>query len=326
MASASIPHTNVGSGCTIITQVVPSSTAPATVEQISPQTKILLETFLKREPKALGTVQIMIGVITILFGIVITVYPWNFSACSGVVFWSSMFYISTGSLAVSGSNTLKTCVVKATLMMNILSIIIAGIAIIILYLDLTVGKFLYPCNDSPSLLTESRTNGITGVLLFFSALQFAISVAILIFTCEAICANGPTMFFGGGAITISPELAEWLDGSDEQRETRARQSWEGCRLAIRRTPFKGEAAGSYMVPSTDQDARAEEVWQDGGEDQPGDDYTFLTQQNRECISDLREQVAQLQMLLVQFRESHAVVPEVLPLPNLKDALLLAAAV
>ncbi|XP_060774616.1 membrane-spanning 4-domains subfamily A member 4A-like [Neoarius graeffei] len=199
MASTSIPLTNVGSGYTIVTQVLPSSTAPTTAGQNPCQTISPLQKFLKGEPKALGTVQIMVGVLTILFGIVLAIFPSSISVFSGVVFWGSLFHISAGSLAVAANNKLNCCVVKATMVVNILSTIVAGIAIIILSIDLVIAPIFGYCYDGHGYgcrnwrFGTSQIHGITGVLLLFSLLQFAVSIAVSAFTCKAICSSEPTL-------------------------------------------------------------------------------------------------------------------------------------
>ncbi|XP_053354573.1 membrane-spanning 4-domains subfamily A member 8-like [Clarias gariepinus] len=196
MASAPIPLNNVGSGYRIVTQVVPSSTVPVAAEQNSSQTQSPLQKFLKGEPKVLGAVQIMIGLLTILFGIVMAVPGWTISVFSGVVFWGSLIHISAGSLAVSASNKLNACVVRATMVLNIFTAIAAGIAIIILSIDLVIPHgcyyygYSYSCAD---YIARSRTNGISGVLLVFSLLQLAISIAVSAFTCKATCTDQPTL-------------------------------------------------------------------------------------------------------------------------------------
>ncbi|KAM9481601.1 uncharacterized protein Hap1MRO34_009317 [Clarias gariepinus] len=151
--------------------------------------------------------------------------------------------------------------------------------------------------------------------------------------------------FLGGAITISSELAEWiqdseeqgqrellqswegcklaepadwLGDSEEQRETDARQSWEGCRLAIRRTPFRGEAAEGNKFPRSDEEVRAREVGYIGGgrEQEPEEErgkkedgtrelLKFWAEVNGERIRGLQEQVEQLQHLLIRLHESQA---------------------
>ncbi|XP_026995958.2 uncharacterized protein LOC113638718 [Tachysurus fulvidraco] len=188
MASAPLPFTNVGSGYTVVTQVLPSSTA----EQNSTQTLGPLSKFLKGEPKALGTVQIMVGLLTLLFGIVLVTFPESFIIFSGVVFWSPVFHIISGSLAVSASNKLNSCVVKATLTLNIFSTVSAGIAIIFLILQLVFGSYGYSYY-SYSAAAEVMGQGITGVLLVFTLLQFCISIALSVFTCKATCTSEPTV-------------------------------------------------------------------------------------------------------------------------------------
>ncbi|XP_053354575.1 membrane-spanning 4-domains subfamily A member 8-like [Clarias gariepinus] len=192
MASAPIPFSNVGSGYTIVTQVVPSSTA---AEQNSSQTQRQLQKFLKGEPKVLGAVQIMIGLLTILFGIVKVVPRCSMSVFSGVVFWGSLFHIIAGSLAVSASNKLNVCVVKATMGLNIFSTIAAGIAIIMLSIDFLISHHCYYDNNNNYKydIAQGLTNGISGVLLVFSLLQFAVSIAVSAFTCKATCTDQSTL-------------------------------------------------------------------------------------------------------------------------------------
>ncbi|KAF5896759.1 membrane-spanning 4-domains subfamily A member 4A-like, partial [Clarias magur] len=193
MASAPLSLTNVRSGYTVLTQVVPSTSGPAAAEQNSSQSP--LQKFLKGQPKALGVVQIMIGLLTILFGIVMAVPGWAISVISGVVFWGSLLHIIAGSLAVSGSNKLNKCVVKAALVLNIHSAITAGSAIIILTLDLVIphGCYYYNYNLVCNYIAESLTKGISGVLLIFSLLQFTVSITISAFSCKATCTDQPTV-------------------------------------------------------------------------------------------------------------------------------------
>ncbi|KAK2857389.1 hypothetical protein Q7C36_005308 [Tachysurus vachellii] len=193
MASVPVPVTNVGSGYTVVTQFLPSSTAPTTAKQNSTQTLSQLNKFLKGEPKALGTVQIMIGLLTFLFGIVLATYIPTISIVSGIVFWSPMFHIIAGSLAVSASNKLNSCVVKATSTLNILSTLSAGVTIIILILDLIFGICYYDYNYRCNHTAEGMRKGITGVLLVFTLLQFCISIALSAFTCKATCTSEPTL-------------------------------------------------------------------------------------------------------------------------------------
>ncbi|XP_051762052.1 membrane-spanning 4-domains subfamily A member 12-like [Ctenopharyngodon idella] len=103
------------------------------------------EVFFKAQPKALGTVQIMIGVVIFFIGIIFTIsYP-AIVVFSGITYWGFFIYISAGSLSVAAQNKLNLCVVKASLVMNVISAITAGLAILLLSIELIVmHPWFYP--------------------------------------------------------------------------------------------------------------------------------------------------------------------------------------
>ncbi|KAL6455675.1 hypothetical protein MHYP_G00355260 [Metynnis hypsauchen] len=211
MSATAVPICTTRNGYTIVTQVIPPSTSTGP-EQIS-YTVGPLQKFLKGEPKALGSVQIMIGLFTLLLGVVITLYIPAVTVVSGIVFWGSLVYISSGSLAVSASNKLHSCVVRGALWMNVLSTIIAGLNIILLSLDLTIGHTFRYCNYNSGYGCSSNglTNGIFVMLLIFSITQFIISFCLSGFACKATCSAKPSV-----NITLAPNQVRSPDYSSEQ--------------------------------------------------------------------------------------------------------------
>ncbi|ROL45458.1 Membrane-spanning 4-domains subfamily A member 15 [Anabarilius grahami] len=134
----------------------PEQTAPAergtnaSVTVHVPQAASLpqgLQAFLKGQPKALGTVQIMIGLLIFLFGIVSTVHAESIFVFSGIPFWGSLIYIIAGSLSIAAENVLHV--------------------------------------KGPSSLCLTLSQGIRGVSLVFTILEFIISICLSGFACKA---------------------------------------------------------------------------------------------------------------------------------------------
>ncbi|XP_067249273.1 membrane-spanning 4-domains subfamily A member 15-like [Chanodichthys erythropterus] len=189
MSSTVIP---TNSGTLIIQFQQPEQTAPAErgtnapVTVHVPQAASLpqgLEAFLKGQPKALGIVQIMIGLLTLLFEIVSTVRAESNFVFGGIPYWDSLVYIITGSLSIAAENVLHVkgpsslCLVKASLGMSIISAITAGISIMFL-----LRSVLRPVNLDESHCTYK---GFSGVSIVFTLLEFIISICLSVFACKA---------------------------------------------------------------------------------------------------------------------------------------------
>uniref|UniRef100_A0A8C1I1N4 Membrane-spanning 4-domains, subfamily A, member 17C.1 n=1 Tax=Cyprinus carpio carpio TaxID=630221 RepID=A0A8C1I1N4_CYPCA len=138
-----------------------------------------LKGFFKAQPKALGTVQIMIGVMVFLLGIVLT----------------ANFYIFSTISVISGITIWGSFILKASLGMNVISAITAGISIILMGADIGITtqerpncRYGYDC-----LIPQGFGSGILGILLVFSILQLIISIFISVFACKATSSTDSTV-------------------------------------------------------------------------------------------------------------------------------------
>ncbi|XP_056310575.1 membrane-spanning 4-domains subfamily A member 4A-like [Danio aesculapii] len=173
-----------------------SSSVPVHIQHVagvSPLQRIQL--FLRGQPKALGTVQIMIGVLTFLLGIVCTGYGNYVFINTGVSYWGSLIYIAAGSLSIAAENKINSptalSLVRASLGMNIFSAIAAGISIIVLSLILALGPISSYRGNSYYYDQRSLLSGVSGVLLVLAILEFFISFCLSAFACKVSCCYYP---------------------------------------------------------------------------------------------------------------------------------------
>ncbi|GLD57684.1 membrane-spanning 4-domains subfamily A member 15-like isoform X1 [Lates japonicus] len=73
------------------------------------QRPVGIQKFSRASPMALGTVQIMIGLMTLLFGIVLVAYPDTLGIYSGIFVWGAAIHILAGSLTVAAGKSLNRC-------------------------------------------------------------------------------------------------------------------------------------------------------------------------------------------------------------------------
>ncbi|XP_078528180.1 membrane-spanning 4-domains subfamily A member 4A-like [Lissotriton helveticus] len=187
-----------GNGIFVVTQYIPAaSSSPLHPGSLTSQTPCFLQKFIKGEPKALGVVQIMIGIVSICLGGILST---NFAVVivvSGVPFWGAVFYFISGGLSISAEKRGTRCLVIGSLVMNIFSSIAAGISIIFCCVDLGFYESYDDCyNDHNSIQNECwyykdafniYRCSLLGVLLLLSFLEFFVSVAVSCFGCKSVC-------------------------------------------------------------------------------------------------------------------------------------------
>ncbi|XP_036618449.1 B-lymphocyte antigen CD20 isoform X1 [Trichosurus vulpecula] len=185
------------------------------------------QSFFKRESKALGAVQIMIGLFHFGLGGILLLVPMGTytTVCVAVwyPFWGGIIYITSGSFLVAAEKTSKSCLVNTRLGLNAISLFcsISGIALLILdILNLTVANFLklqslnlgrmdkphvnvYSCEQNgPSqqstdmqpycLTVKSLFLGILAIMLIFTFLQNVLVACIVEDEWKTLCSGTQT--------------------------------------------------------------------------------------------------------------------------------------
>ncbi|XP_041635763.1 membrane-spanning 4-domains subfamily A member 12-like [Cheilinus undulatus] len=171
--------TTTSGGLVVVTQVYPSNQPqPQEVPQAGPGT----QRFIQAYPLAVGTVQIMIGALVLLFGIVKAIQGISLGVVSGFFVWGAGFYITSGALTVAAGKSLRPCLVNTALGLNVVSSIAAFIAIVLYSFD--IAGVLGHCRGYDCTILGQ---GSVVVLLVFHILEFAVSLTVSIFACRATC-------------------------------------------------------------------------------------------------------------------------------------------
>ncbi|XP_060612848.2 membrane-spanning 4-domains subfamily A member 8-like [Anolis sagrei] len=162
-----------------------------------------LEKLLKVETKTLGAIQIMIGLMHIGLGCIAILTLLSgfhyipFGATSGYPFWGGLFFISTGSLAVSSEKYLNGSLVRCSVGMNIMSAVIALTGIMLYIAELVVTTaypYYYNPYDSDSYyFSWAGPVAIEVLFLLFSLLEFCINVSTAHFGCQAACCTSESV-------------------------------------------------------------------------------------------------------------------------------------
>ncbi|XP_062320888.1 membrane-spanning 4-domains subfamily A member 4A-like isoform X2 [Osmerus eperlanus] len=190
-------------GVVVITHVHPAGNGlgmgapspPTCMGRVGPVVSSVMERFREGHPKALGTVQIMVGAITFLFGIVMAVGELSLGVLSGIFVWGSIIYIIAGSLTIAAEKSLNKCLVKASLGMNVVATVTAGIGTVLYSVD-AAGVFYY-CYNYYEICYQywAKHQGISGIMLLFSLLEMMVTISVSAFACKAVCHSPPEQMF-----------------------------------------------------------------------------------------------------------------------------------
>ncbi|XP_029947445.1 membrane-spanning 4-domains subfamily A member 15-like isoform X2 [Salarias fasciatus] len=186
MASSSMPYSS--GNMMVVTHMLP---AAQNMEQQPPLDRKYK--FRKGYPQALGTVEIMIGALTLLFGIATAAHQASLGILSGIFVWGSAMYITAGALTVAAEKYMTRCLINTSLAFNIIAANFAIAGIVLYALDPVVTLYPYDfgdCDDSYGScipIIRHRYGGYSGVVAVFQFLEFIVAIILSAYTCHAVC-------------------------------------------------------------------------------------------------------------------------------------------
>ncbi|XP_025062738.1 membrane-spanning 4-domains subfamily A member 15-like [Alligator sinensis] len=160
-------------------------------QQINRRVDRTMAIFLRAEPKTLGAIQILIGLIHMGFAsvsiILIEAQTSYVSVItySGYPFWGGLMFLISGSLSVAAELHHSTCLVKGSLGTNLVSAIFASCGTILLTVELIINGIFFSYMDQEPLFKAGK--GIAATLLLVTLLELAIAVSVSHFGCQATC-------------------------------------------------------------------------------------------------------------------------------------------
>ncbi|XP_074129023.1 membrane-spanning 4-domains subfamily A member 4A-like [Sminthopsis crassicaudata] len=196
------------------------------------KSKAHLQKFLKGEPKALGTVQIIIALMNFSLGMVLILTPMDpymhesFLFHSGYIVWGTAFFIISGSLSIATEKKITNTLIQISLAMNVLSSVVAGLGIIFLSINLIwFDHTYYSCyrnnHNEVCVFGHFLLVGINLILLILTILEFIISLVVSGFGCKTSCCNqsGVTVFMPSPPSVPENPTAEACKGGTVQSPT-----------------------------------------------------------------------------------------------------------
>ncbi|XP_029947455.1 membrane-spanning 4-domains subfamily A member 15-like isoform X2 [Salarias fasciatus] len=173
MASSNVASSYTSGNMMVVTHVLPVGPSGAQ------QPPLQRHKFRKGHPEALGTVQIIIGALTLLFGIATAVHQPSLGVFSGIFVWGALIYIASGSVTVAAEKYLSRCLINSSLVLNIIAAVVAGIGVILFALDPAV-FFHYP-------YSYDYYGGYSVAVAVFQFLELIVSIIVAAYACNATC-------------------------------------------------------------------------------------------------------------------------------------------
>ncbi|XP_060118396.1 membrane-spanning 4-domains subfamily A member 15-like [Heteronotia binoei] len=129
---------------------------------------------LRGSPKALGAIQILIGLVYLTFGSLFLMFMFNelyisYIMLSGYLYWGGILLIFSGSLLMLAERYQTSCALKGSLVLNIISSFAAVVGIFVFLVDI----LYFPGDQYRKHEVDWKlAQGLSNTILFFTVLEF----------------------------------------------------------------------------------------------------------------------------------------------------------
>ncbi|XP_053295007.1 membrane-spanning 4-domains subfamily A member 4A isoform X2 [Pleuronectes platessa] len=152
-----------------------------------------IQKFSKIHPYVLGTIQIMVGLTVMLFGVAMGIPAVTLTAFTGFWVWGALIYITAGSLTVAAGKHLTRCLVNTALGWCVVAAVCSSVGTILYFLDssgVTHQCYYYYYNDQyyeNNCMYQGRMMGLSGIMGLVNLLELIVSLVVAGIACKATC-------------------------------------------------------------------------------------------------------------------------------------------
>ncbi|XP_074854666.1 membrane-spanning 4-domains subfamily A member 4A-like [Carettochelys insculpta] len=172
-----------------------SAWARTRVESAMSEVGLQLPRFLQGQPRISGALLLLVGLLQVAFGVLLAIAPCVYRDELLVHFYSAVLLLLAGIITLAADRTPSLGLVKAGLVLYIISSVVVGVTNLFYLVDLVYdprNRYI-SCSSSGRLhcmrlyQVSHYCTGMRAIVLSLTSLGFFVSVSLAAFACKAVC-------------------------------------------------------------------------------------------------------------------------------------------
>ncbi|KAG6922592.1 membrane-spanning 4-domains subfamily A member 4D-like, partial [Chelydra serpentina] len=181
-----------------------------------PEAGPLMQRFLQGQPRVLGVLLLLVGLLQVAFGVLLAISPCVYRDELHVHFYSSVVLLLAGIITLAADRAHSLALVKACLVIYIICTVVVGMINLFYLVDLVYKPpNQYNWCPSSNRLHCKRLHqishyctGMRAIILILTSLGFFVSIALAAFGCKAVCRQNSADAVPVAALTNPPTSHE----------------------------------------------------------------------------------------------------------------------